>query len=163
MAKNSQLLNQKNNTAKRSAVVSFRRATHNDREFLLTLRKASMDQHLQMAGIYLDDRAHFQRIDEFFADSYLILFENDTIGLLKLGVFPDKIHVRQFQVLPQYQGLGIGSRVLGLVKRKAQNKGLNISLNVLLHNPAKRLYLRHDFVVVDSNTLEYQMCWQCQK
>lgn len=163
MTKISQPLNQNNNTAKHAAVISFRRATLNDREFLLTLRKASMDQHLQMAGIYLDDRAHFQRIDEFFADSYLILLENDAIGLLKLGIFPDKIHVRQFQILPSYQGLGIGSRVLGLVKRKAQNNGLNITLNVLLHNPAKALYLRQDFVVVDTNTLEYQMRWQYQK
>ena len=160
MAKITQHLNQKNNTAKRAAVISFRRATLNDRQFLLTLRKASMNQHLQMAGIYLDDNAHLQRIDEFFTDSHLILADNDIIGLLKLGIFPDKIHVRQFQILPAYQCLGIGSRVLGLVIRKAQEKQLNISLNVLLHNPAKALYLRHDFVVIERNSLEFQMRWQ---
>jgi GNAT superfamily N-acetyltransferase len=148
---------------KRSAIVSFRRAITSDRAFLLSLRKVSMNKHLQHAGLYLDDRAHLMSIDEFFSDSYIISYQNRAIGLLKLGLFADKIHLRQFQLLPQYQGLGIGSRVLLLVKRKAQDKQLAITLNVLLKNPAKQLYLRHDFVVMDSNKLEYQMRWQCQQ
>ena len=148
---------------KRSAIVSFRRAITSDRAFLLSLRKVSMNKHLQHAGLYLDDRAHLMSIDEFFSDSYIISYQNRAIGLLKLGLFADKIHLRQFQLLPQYQGLGIGSRVLVLVKRKAQDKQLAITLNVLLKNPAKQLYLRHDFVVMDSNKLEYQMRWQCQQ
>jgi len=148
---------------KRAAMVSFRRAIINDRAFLLSLRKVSMNQHLQYAGFYLDDKAHMLGIDEFFSDSYIISYQNKAVGLLKLGLFADKIHLRQFQLLPHYQGLGIGSRVLELVKRKAQDKQLAITLNVLLKNPAKQLYLRHDFVVMDSNTLEYQMRWQCQQ
>jgi GNAT superfamily N-acetyltransferase len=147
---------------KRAAIVSFRRAIINDRAFLLSLRKVTMNQHLEYAGLYLDDTAHMLGIDEFFSDSYIISYQNKAIGLLKLGLFADKIHLRQFQLLPQYQGLGIGSRVLELVKRKAQVKQLAITLNVLLKNPAKQLYLRHDFVVIDSNKLEYQMRWQCQ-
>jgi len=147
---------------KRSAIVSFQRATVNDRAFLLTLRKASMNEHLKIAGIHLDDTAHMLRIDECFSDSYLISYHNIAIGLLKLGLFPNNVHLRQFQLLPQYHGLGIGSRVLELVKRKAQEKQLTITLNVLLNNPAKQLYLRHGFVVIDSNELEFQMRWQCR-
>jgi GNAT superfamily N-acetyltransferase len=144
-------------------MISFRWAMKSDRAFLLTLRKVSMNQHLQYAGLYLDDTAHLRCIDEFFSDSYIISCQNKAIGLLKLGLFADKIHLRQFQLLPQYQGLRIGSRVLELVKRKAQDKQLAITLNVLLKNPAKQFYLRHDFVVMDSNKLEYQMRWQCQQ
>ena len=60
---------------------------------------------------------------------------------------------------PQYHALGIGSRVLALVKRKAQEKQLAITLNVLLDNPAKQLYLRHGFVIFAENELEYAMRW----
>jgi len=148
-------------TEKDAAVVSFKRAVTNDRAFLLALRKASMNEHLQSAGIYLDDAAHFQRIDEYFSDSYIILYRGSAIGLIKLGQLPDAIHIRQLQLLPSYHGLGIGSKVLELVKRKAQEKQLAITLNVLLKNPAKQLYLRHDFVVITANELEFQMCWQC--
>jgi len=145
-----------------SVTVSFKRASINDRAFLLRLRKASMNAHLKSAGIFLDDRAHMQRIDEYFFDSYIILYQHLAIGLLKLGQFPDKIHVRQFQLLPKFHGLGIGSRILALVKQKAQAKQVAITLNVLLNNPAKDLYLRHGFVVTTRNELEFQMRWQGQ-
>lgn len=152
------------NTAKSSAeIISFKRASSTDRPFLLKLRKASMDEHLNNAGIYLDDEAHLQRIDEYFADSYLIFYQGFAIGLLKLGQFTDKIHIRQFQLLPKYHGLGIGSKILELVKRKAQERRLAITLNVLLENPAKQLYLRHDFNVISANELEFQMHWHYQK
>ncbi len=146
-----------------AAIVSFRRAMASDRAFLLRLRKASMTEHLNSAGIYLDDAAHMVRVDEYFSDSHIILYQNVAIGLLKLGQFPDKIHLRQFQLLPEYHGLGIGSRVLELIQRKAQERQLSITLNVLIDNPAKQLYLRHGFNVNSANALEFQMHWQCQK
>ncbi len=142
-----------------AAIVSFRRAITNDRAFLLRLRKASMTEHLNSAGICLDDAAHMVRVDEYFSDSHIISYQNIAIGLLKLGQFPDKIHLRQFQLLPEYHGLGIGSRVLELIQRKAQERQLSITLNVLLDNPAKQLYLRHGFVVSAENELEFAMRW----
>jgi|VirMetMinimDraft_7_1064189.scaffolds.fasta_scaffold00840_9 GNAT superfamily N-acetyltransferase len=142
-----------------AAIVSFRRAIANDRAFLLQLRKASMTEHLNSAGIYLDDAAHMVRVDEYFSDSHIISYQNVAIGLLKLGQFPDKIHLRQFQLLPEYHGLGIGSRVLKLIQRKAQERQLSITLNVLLDNPAKQLYLRHGFVISTENELEFAMRW----
>lgn len=143
-------------------VVSFKRATFNDRAFLLNLRKVSMDEHLKKAGICLNDAGHMQRIDEHFDDSYIISIQDLAIGLVKLGQFPDRIHIRQFQLLPKYHCVGIGSKVLELIKRKAKEKQLDISLNVLVDNPAKQLYLRHGFRVVSVNELEFQMSWQCQ-
>lgn len=143
-----------------TAVVSFRRARLNDREFLLRLRKLSMNEHLESAGLFLNDEDHIQRIDEFFFDSYIIIYKHKTIGLIKLALFSTNIHIRQFQLLPTYQGGGIGGRVLELIKRKAQDKQLNITLNVLLNNPAKHLYLRHGFSVIQTNVLEHQMQWQ---
>jgi hypothetical protein len=47
-----------------------------------------------------------------------------------------------------------------MLKRKAITKQVSITLNVLLDNPAKELYLRHNFVVTDVNELEYAMRWQ---
>lgn len=147
-------------SADNAAIVSFKRATVHDRAFLLNLRKASMDQHLKKAGICLNDAGHLQRIDEYFEDSYIIYIQELAIGLVKLGQFPDRVHIRQFQLLPKYHGVGIGSKVLELIKRKAKEKQLNISLNVLLDNPAKQLYLRHGFKVISANALEFQMHWQ---
>lgn len=142
------------------STIAFKLASETDRRFLLALRKASMDEHLITAGIVLNDQQHMQRVDEFFSDSHLILVNNQRIGLLKLGMFSDHIHIRQFQILPGYHGLGIGNLILDMIKRKAIEKQVSITLNVLLNNPAKQLYLRHDFIVSGVNELEYSMRWQ---
>ena len=140
--------------------ISFAQAQHSDLTFLLALRKQTMGQHLIDAGIAMSDEQHIVRIKEFFLDSNIIYGNNEPIGLIKLGLFTDRIHIRQFQMLNQYQNKGIGKQVLLLIQQKASKKNLKITLNVLLKNPAKALYERCGFLIEGENALEYQMYWQ---
>jgi len=142
-----------------SFVIGFRRATQEAIEFLVDLRIASMNDHLVQAGIFMNRQQHSIRVHEFFNDSHLILKDGEAIGLLKLGLMSDSLHIRQFQILPKLHGLGIGSKVLEVVKRKSIELKLPITLNVLLENPAKQLYLRNGFIIEGENELEYQMRW----
>ncbi|MFT5760283.1 MAG: ribosomal protein S18 acetylase RimI-like enzyme [Alteromonadaceae bacterium] len=139
--------------------IGFRRAVTTDVDFLLTLRKAAMNEHLLRAGIALSEKYHLSRINEFFNDSHLILRDKHTVGLLKLGVLASSLHIRQLQVLPEYHRLGIGSYVMEVVKKQALKLNLPITLSVLLENPAKSLYLRHGFIVTEKNDFEYKMSW----
>jgi len=139
--------------------VGFKRATTHDIDFLLTLRKLTMTEHLQHAGFYFSDDDHLNRIHEFFNDSHIITNNKENIGLIKLGLFKDRLHIRQFQILPAFHRMGIGSYVLNVVKKKAQTLQLPITLNVLLDNPAKALYLKHGFYVEQQGKLEYKMQW----
>lgn len=146
--------------------ISFRVATPTDKAFLLELRKLSMSEHLVNAGIVMTDEQHMARINEHFNDSTIIICDGENCGLIKLGLFINSIHIRQFQMLPQFQGKGIGAEVLRIVKRKAAQKHLPVTLNVLHKNPAKFLYLRQGFIVVSENDLEYAMLCpttECQK
>lgn len=138
--------------------IGFRQAQQSDIAFLLQLRKMSMGEHLVAAGLNLSDRQHLERVNECFGDSSIILMNKQPIGLIKLGVLADKLHIRQLQISPQFQGKGIGGKVLVLVKEKSKQLKLPLTLNVLLANPAISLYLRHGFVVTGQNELEYQMC-----
>ena len=137
--------------------ISFKTASSEDIDFLLSLRQSSMDQHLKLAGINMTKEQHLARIHEYFEDSNLILINNNKIGVLKLGVFTQSLHIRQFQLMPRYQGQGIGKKVLEVVKKKALKLKKPITLNVLLENPAKSLYIRLGFKVIGENELEYQM------
>ena len=139
--------------------IGYRKAKRTDIEFLLTLRKASMSEHLTRAGINMSDEQHTTRVMEFFTDSHIILRNNETVGVIKLGVFPASLHIRQFQILPLFHNEGIGSCVINVIKKQAIKLLLPITLNVLIENPAKALYLRHGFYVTDKNSLEYQMRW----
>jgi ribosomal protein S18 acetylase RimI-like enzyme len=142
--------------------IGFRKVTHEDLDFLLILRKKSMSKHLADAKIKLTEEQHRERVKEHYYDSHLILRNRKPIGLLKLGIVSligtsKSLHIRQLQILPEFQGQGIGSKVLLVVKKKALQLELPITLNVLLKNPAKGLYLRHGFEIEGKNKVEYQM------
>jgi ribosomal protein S18 acetylase RimI-like enzyme len=142
--------------------IGFRAVKHEDLDFLLTLRKKSMSKHLADAKIKLTNEQHLERIKEHYYDSHIILRDRKPIGVLKLSVVSLKdtsksLHIRQLQILPQYQGQGIGSKVLTVVKKRALQLQLPITLNVLLKNPARGLYLRHGFQIEGKNKIEFQM------
>lgn len=139
--------------------IGFKHATKEDISFLLALRKATMTEHLKMAGYHFSEKDHLDRIHELFSDSHIITNNKESIGLIKLGVLVDRIHIRQFQILPTLHGLGIGSYVLDAVKNKAIERKLPITLFVLLNNPVKSLYIRHGFYVEKQLDKEYRMRW----
>jgi ribosomal protein S18 acetylase RimI-like enzyme len=142
--------------------IGFRKVTHDDLDFLLNLRKKTMSAHLLKAKIKLTNAEHLARVKEHFYDSHIILRDRKPIGILKMGVIavngPTKsLHIRQLQILPEFQGDGIGSKVLTVAKKIALQLELPITLNVLLKNPARGLYLRHGFQIEGKNRLEFQM------
>mgnify|MGYP000542505732 FL=1 len=141
--------------------IGFRAVKHEDLDFLLSLRKKSMSKHLADAKIKLTNEQHLERVKESYYDSHIILRDRKPIGLLKLGVVSLKgthksLHIKQLQILPEYQGQGIGSKVLNVVKKKALQLQLPITLNVLLKNPARGLYLRHGFQIEGKNKLIFK-------
>lgn len=143
--------------------IGFRNVKHEDIDFLLRLRKKSMTEHLANAKIKLTDKQHLERIKENYYESHIILRDRKPIGLIKFGVVSLKgmsksLHIRQLQILPEHQGKGIGSKVLNVIKKKALQMQLPITLNVLLKNPARGLYLRHGFQIEGKNKIEFQMC-----
>ena len=143
--------------------VGFRRATHTDIDFLLALRKSTMTEHLKNAGFHFTNTDHLNRVNEFFNDSHIITNHKESVGLIKLGLLPNSIHIRQFQILPSFHRMGLGSYVIEVVKKKALEHKLPITLNVLLDNPAKTLYLRHGFHVEEQLKLEYKMRWDVEE
>lgn len=140
-----------------SVTIHFRKADKQDIYFLLTLRRRTMDVYLAKANIATTKQYHLDRIEEFYADSNIIVCDDQAIGLIKLALLENSVHIRQFQILPEFQNRGIGQKVLAMIKRKANNLALPITLNVLLDNPAKRLYLRMGYQLVTENDLESKL------
>ncbi|MDP7591386.1 MAG: GNAT family N-acetyltransferase [Litorilituus sp.] len=142
--------------------IGFRKVKHEDIDFLLVLRKRSMTKHLAKAKITQTNEQHLTRIKEHYYQSHIILRDRKPIGVINFGVTAlngtkKSLHIRQLQILPKYQGKGIGSRVLSVVKKKALQLQLPITLNVLLKNPARGLYLRHGFQIEGKNKIEFHM------
>ena len=140
-----------------TTTITFVKAGYQDTGFLVYLRKLTMDEHLHKAGIKLNDDQHRSRVLEHFSDSYLIKLGATQVGLIKLGRENGGLHIRQIQILPPYQNKGIGTKVIKLCQRKAREKGVSLTLNVLLDNPAKQLYLRHGFNIEKTDELQHFM------
>ena len=145
------------NASQSTSTISFVKAGYQDVGFLTYLRKLTMEEHLLNAGLKLSGEQHVARVHEHFSDSYLIKLGQTTVGLIKLGVENGSLHIRQFQILPQFQNKGIGDKVLLVCKRKASEQQRTITLNVLHDNPAKQLYLRHGFVIEQTDNLQHFM------
>lgn len=137
--------------------IHFRKAMVSDMAFLYQLRVQTMEEHLSKAGVNMNKAKHMARIQEAFDDSHIILFNDQPIGLIKLGLIDPYLHIRQFQIMPQAQNKGIGTQVLKVVLKQGKKLKRDITLNVLLHNPAKKLYEKQGFKVIGQNELEYQM------
>jgi ribosomal protein S18 acetylase RimI-like enzyme len=67
-------------------------------------------------------------------------------------------HIGELDVDPRYRNRGIGGALLGLAETEARNGGYaQMSLTTTTSNPARHLYERHGFRVVETKTdAEYE-------
>jgi ribosomal protein S18 acetylase RimI-like enzyme len=137
--------------------VDLIRATAEDLEFLFDLRKTTMVEHLENAGLYFSDQDHMSRVLDFFQHSRIITKSTEKIGLLKYRESDGFIEIIQFQIASNCQGEGIGKQVLERLISRSRNSGKEITLKVLKGNPAKRFYERYGFQIVGEDLYEYHM------
>lgn len=137
--------------------VNFRQAKESDLEFLIDLRKRTMDMHLKKVSGAIDDKSHMNRIMYRFDSAKIVLVDGFKAGLLKSYCDETGWVIVQVQISPEYQGRGIGSKIVGSVLEQAANDEHIVTLSVLKGNPAKELYSRLGFEVVSTSETEYTM------
>ncbi|MBG6133105.1 ribosomal protein S18 acetylase RimI-like enzyme [Aquimarina sp. EL_43] len=133
------------------------KAQESDKDFLFKLRKATMVEHLEEMGIFLSDEEHLSRIDFQYDNAYVILKSNQRAGVLKYIETEHAIEILQIQVLPEYQGHGIGKYVIKDLIETAKASNKDMVLKVLKENPARYLYERMGFKTVDEDKYEFHM------
>ena len=136
-------------------VFKFIKAAYSDRDYLLSLRKLTMVEHLENAGLFLTDQQHVLRLDDQYDCSHLIVINEVQIGTLKYQTHAQYTEIMQLQIHPLHQNKGYGRAVIEQVITSAQSKP--IKLTVLKNNPALGLYKRLGFTITDENNYEYYM------
>ncbi|HAS39568.1 MAG TPA: GNAT family N-acetyltransferase [Microscillaceae bacterium] len=126
-----------------------------DLEYLLWLRKQTMDKHLVRAGIPTTTEEHLLRIRYQMDHAQIIWWHNKRIGLLKLVKDSHTWEIIQFQIAPDFQGQGIGQQVLTSVLQEAKAKHISVKLSVLKQNPAQRLYQKMGFELTQEDEQSY--------
>jgi GNAT superfamily N-acetyltransferase len=82
------------------------------------------------------------------------------VGAVSFGDIEDYSYIHEIQILPEYQGRGIGSQFLRERIEAARSVGKSLKLKALRENKAKHLYLRMGFVSYEENVVEIKMVWR---
>ncbi|WP_160114776.1 N-acetyltransferase [Aquimarina sp. AU474] len=135
------------------------KAKDKDKKFLFDLRIKTMVEHLENAGIYLSNDEHRSRVDKGFDASYIIMQSDQRVGLLKCFENEKAFEIAQLQILPEFQGKGIGREVISQLIIKAEAVKKTLTLKVLKKNPARHLYERIGFTIIAQDRYEYDMIW----
>ncbi len=134
-----------------------RKASEGDVPFLFELRTKSMDPHHAAAGVTQSEAESMARVRAFLDVAQVIEAEGQSVGVLKVSAEPESLRIVQLQLLPQHQGMGIGTSLVQAVLKQAQAQGKKVTLSVLRVNPARRLYERLGFRVVGEDELSFHM------
>ncbi|WP_259365848.1 GNAT family N-acetyltransferase [Pseudoalteromonas sp. 5Ae-yellow] len=99
-------------------VFKFIKAAYSDRDYLLSLRKLTMVEHLENAGLFLTEQQHVLRLDDQYNCSYLIVINEVPIGTLKYQTYAQYVEIMQLQIHPLHQNKGYGKAVIEQVISK---------------------------------------------
>jgi GNAT superfamily N-acetyltransferase len=104
--------------------------------------------------------------DGFFQEGWgraphkLVLLDEVPIGVLSTAVTADHLFLSELQILPKYQGQGLGTVIVTELINYSKSLGLPLRLQVLRENTAQRLYRRLGFVVVETTDFHVKMEWR---
>jgi len=124
--------------------IALRSATAADSEFCFQLHKAAMGEYVAAIWGWDEERQrsyHQRRFDP--ASWQIITADGADIGMLDVEYRPAEIYLSRIEVLPAYQGLGIGTGLITALIGEAGQRGQDLVLHVLVVNTrAHTLYQR---------------------
>ena len=127
----------------------LRQAKTTDYDFLYRLKVTCLKEYVAAIWGWDDDfqRSHFAAHFDPAASHIVVVCGRDA-GQLSVIDRPEERYLSGIYLLPAYQGQGLGSQIIGDVLASARNEDRPVSLQVLVGNPARRLYERLGFKVV---------------
>ncbi|HAS6163874.1 MULTISPECIES: GNAT family N-acetyltransferase [Vibrio] len=113
--------------------------------FAESLTKTNMASYYLSRGIIWDHNQFLNSWEEL--ENYEIHLDQTRVGVLRFSYSGETTFLRDFQLLPEFQGNGVGTKCLDLVVRHALSRqSTKIVLRVFSENPAINLYESKGFV-----------------
>lgn len=137
---------------------ALRPVHESDRDFVFETYKATLQKHVEWAWGW-DEK--FQR-EGFWTHHPITEFQVIAVGEARAGgmhveIGSSRNFVRMIFLLPEFQGRGLGSALLCREVDRARSSGKCLELKVVKNNPAKLLYDRLGFVLVEQDNATYHM------
>ena len=131
-------------------IVEFEAAFPEHLDELVRIRIAAMRESLMRIGRFDPDRAR-ERFASGFNPEYtrFINFGGIRVGFVVVKPEPDSLKLDHLYIEPEYQGRGIGGKVLETIFSIADQQGLPISVTALRDSDSNSFYQHHGFKFQD--------------
>jgi len=139
-------------------IPSRRPVLESDREFLWKLQRETMRPHVEAIWQW-DEEEQRARFDSGFRPGSIEILELNgrPIGMIEIFRLPTEWFIARMQLMPEQPGKGIGTDLLGAICGEADRERVPVRLQVLVSNPAFRLYERLGFEVVETTATHRRM------
>jgi ribosomal protein S18 acetylase RimI-like enzyme len=157
-------------TGTRAGAVSLRPVTADDRPLLLAVYASTRAEELdqvawgpgQREGFldmqFLAQDHEFRRLNPL-AQHQVIEVDGTGAGRLWVDRRPGDLRIVDLALLPAFRGRGTGRGLIAVLQRQASEERRVVSLHVHADSPARRLYDRLGFVVVEDLGVHVRMEW----
>ena len=141
----------------------LRPAAESDYQFIWNLGKVTMHDYVDAIWGWDDAWQENRFRSNFDPGNWDVIVAVSAVsgvdaGAIQVLTEPDEIYLSNIYLLPEWQGKGIGTLLVGLLIDRARASNVPLTLNVLKSNPrAKRLYERLGLTVVDESPEKFFM------
>jgi ribosomal protein S18 acetylase RimI-like enzyme len=151
--------------------IALRPATAQDEAFLFDLYVCNRQAELHAWGLDETTLASFLQMQfaaqqgayttQFpEADHDLVLVDQEPVGRIYVQRAADHLLLVDIALLPEMQGQGVGTWLLRALLEEGVAKNVPVRLQVVVTNPAQRLYERLGFAALGNDGVYEQMRWE---
>jgi ribosomal protein S18 acetylase RimI-like enzyme len=130
-----------------------------DFEFLYDLCRSTMERYVIAAwGKWYDEIVRSQLLDGLKNNAFNSIFiDQSRVGAIAVERHDTHIQIEDLYILEEFQNQGIGTSIILDIIAEAHQSNKPVRLRVLSSSPAKLLYERLGFVVVQTAPERYFM------
>lgn len=141
--------------------LALRRAIADDVEFAFQVLKETMSGYaIATWGTWWEEESRRQTIEQVSAGrTEVVELDGVPVGIELVERAKTHIQLVQLYITKEFQRRGLGTQLVKRLLREANDSKLPVRLRVLAVNPAKRLYERLGFIVVERTPERYFMEW----
>ena len=138
--------------------IHFRLIKEEDFEFLWRLHNAALKEYVRKTWGWDEDWQRKNFLENFnTADGEIIVIEGRDIGFYWVIEKENEILLASIPLLPEFQNKGIGT---GIIRDLLGKSNKPVRLQVLRVNPARDLYERLGFKIVDETETHFWMIFE---
>lgn len=138
--------------------IEFRKALPQDFDFVFSVEAAIKRPAAEKAGHWEEAAARAKARQAFRPGEDLIVrVDGVDVGLLALGSYKELLWLRRLELLPKFQGKGLGTSIIQTVLKGARAKGAGVFLRIRKDNPAMALVQRLGFIATGESGSEEEM------